>query len=317
MLRRNALLVSFFCCLWGTEAQAKDTRICNDVSVLQKANAQVQAEGQLADPGATRGVVTSLSQRLKRVRAYNLPAGVTSKSDALGKVSTALDQVVARPEAEALFLANLLSLRTDLELITVIFGCDYIVSTGGGPDTKPLAIRHIPAAGQEEEGGVGSARNPIVLGGGSLGFLAVVAAILARLGFRGRAKREVCNTPVLVSIEKGCTKTRIVDINRNGMKIEAAPIHMQDDCVDLYFCGHRRRGKIRWKNEYFAGILFQKRIPQAAVADVIEKSQSSMENSGLERNAPPCYHDDCHRSCSKHCASAMSERMEKEQDLTD
>lgn len=312
MLRRNALLVSFFCCLWNTEVQAKDTRICNDVSVLQKANAQVQAEGQLADPRATRGVITSLSQRLKRVRAYNLPAGVTSKSDALGKVSTALDQAVARPDAEALFLANLLSLRTDLELITVIFGCDYIVSTEGGPDTKPLAIRHIPAAGQEDEGGVGTVRDPIVLGGGSLGFLAVVAAILARLGFRGRAKREVCNTPVLVSIEKGCTKTRIVDINRNGMKIEAAPIHMQDDCVDLYFCGHRRRGKIRWKNEYFAGILFQKRLPQAAVTDVVEKSQTLMENSGIEKNSPPCYRPGCEKECVKHCPSAMSERAARD-----
>jgi hypothetical protein len=308
MLRRNALLVSFFCCLWGTEAQAKDTRICNDVSVLQKANAQVQAEGQLADPGATRGVVTSLSQRLKRVRAYNLPEGVSSKSDALGKVSTSLDQAVARSDAEALFLANLLSLRTDLELLTVIFGCDFIASTGGGSDTKPLAIRHVPSAGQEEKGGIGTVRDPIVLGGGSLGLLAVIAAILARLGLRGRAKREVCNTPVLVSIDKGCTKTRIVDINRNGMKIEAAPIHLQDDCVDIYFCGHRRRGKIRWKNEYFAGILFQKRLPQAAVADVVEKSQTLMENSGIEKNSPACYGTGCDKECAKYCPSAMSVR---------
>lgn len=278
---------------------------------------RLHAANQQVDHAATKQLMVSLSQQIKRVRDLNVPAGVVRPSDALSMISSALDRASAQSGPEARLAADLSSLRTDLDLLTIVFGCEFIATTEvAGNDTKPLAIRHLPDEEQAGEKGQ-TLKNPIVLSGGALGFLALLAAVLARLGLRGRAKREMCNTPVLVSVKNGCTKTRIVDINRNGMKIEAAPIHKQDACVDLYFCGHMRRGKIRWKNGYFAGILFQKRIPQAAVLDVVERSQSSMKNSGLVGNAPPCYHDDCHHSCSKYCASAMSERMEKVQDLTD
>ena len=264
------------------------------------------------DPAATKLLVSSLSQRIKRVRELNLPTGVVSRSDALGMISSALDRAAAQSDTAERLAANLLSLRTDLELLTVVFGCEFVASSEvAGNDTKPLAIRHLHGA-EPTGDGKRTLRDPIVLSSGALGILAVMTAILARLGLRGRAKREVCNTPVLVSVKNGCTKTRIVDVNRNGMKIEAAPIHVQDECVELYFCGQNRRGKIRWKNEYFAGIQFQKRISQAAVAAVVEKIQSSMENSDLEKNVMPCYRVGCDHGCSKYCPSAMTERLEKE-----
>ena len=311
MQRRHAFLVSFLCSFWVSDTLANDTRICRDVSELQAAYMRFQDANHVADPAATKLLMSTLSQRIKRVRDFNVPTGVVSQSDALGVISNALDRAVAQSSTGAVLVANLSSLRTDLELLTIVFGCEFVTSSDAGGETKPLAIRKKPGAEQADVG-MPALSDPMVLGGGALGLLAVMAAILARLSLRGRAKREVCNTPVLVNIKNGCTKTRIVDINRNGMKIEAAPIHVQDECVELYFCGHSRRGKIRWKNEYFAGIQFQKRISQASVAVVVEKSKSSMENSFLDKNVMPCYRVGCHHRCSKYCASAMTERLEKE-----
>lgn len=289
-------------------------RICKDVSALQEASMLHQTASPLGDPAATKKLISSLSQQIKRVRALNMPTGVVSQSDALGMISAALDRAVAQSGSSERLVASLTSLRTDLEMLTIIFGCEFVASTEvAGRDTKPLAMRRPPDENKANEG-IQALKNPIVLSGSTLGLLVVLAAILARLGLRGRAKREVCNTPVLVNLKNGCTKTRIVDINRNGVKIEAAPIHLQDACVDLYFCGYKRRGKIRWKNGYFTGIEFQKRISQTEVFDVVEKSQTSMENSGIEENAMPFYRVDCHHDCGKYCPSAMTERVEKEQD---
>ncbi|WP_146183995.1 hypothetical protein [Aliiroseovarius pelagivivens] len=264
----------------------------------------------MADPAATKLLMSTLSQRIKRVRDFNVPTGVVSQSDALGVISNALDRAVAQSRTGAVLVANLSSLRTDLELLTIVFGCEFVTSSDVGGETKPLAIRKKPGAEQADVG-MPALSDPMVLGGGALGLLAVMAAILARLALHGRGKREVCNTPVLVSINDRCTMTRIVDINRNGMKIEAASIHEQDDWVDLYFCGHNCRGKIKWKNEYFAGVRFQKRISPTAVTDILEKSQSSLEESGLGMNATPCFSLGCHEGCGKHCPSAMTERTVK------
>ncbi|NDW52354.1 hypothetical protein [Aliiroseovarius sp. PrR006] len=313
MQRRFAFLVSLFCGLWISKALANDVQICRDVVKLQVAYSQTQGAPHFVDAVATKRLISSLSQHIKRVRDFNMPVGVVSPSDALGAIAAALDRAVAQSGNDAQLASHLSSLREELELLTVVFGCEFVPSTEvAGSQRKPLVLRHLPSEGQAgERGGAG---DPIVLSGGVLGFLTLLAALLARIGLRGRAKREVCNTPVLVSIKSGCTITRIVDINRNGMKIEAAPIHTQDACVDLYFCGHACRGKIRWKNEYFAGIQFKKRIPQATVADVVERSQSTMEGSGLEKNTIPCYRSGCHEGCGKYCPSAMAERAFKEHD---
>jgi len=187
-----------------------------------------------------------------------------------------------------------------------MLGCDTTVALTAPLDTavsdpvRPTSIGPLSSIREIATFSVGFL---ILLGFGGFCLLFVAN----RLVLGRRSPRKICRTPMLISYGDQCTVTHIVDINRQGMKIEAAQKQVENPWFDLHFCGHKIQGKIAWRNKYYARIKFRTRISNEVLNDVIEKSGSPLGDSGLAKNATPCFSVGCHTSCPRHLPTAISE----------
>ncbi|WP_371168902.1 hypothetical protein [Aliiroseovarius sp. 2305UL8-7] len=290
---------------------ANDAQLCGSISKVRLDQQRLASADTLADPYETMAHVALVSAHLRRINRSNV-----GSSDALFPVISALDRVTGRPQLDNAMVAanlrhNLPAILGDLDRIAPLFGCRTDKQAIVGGTAKPLAVSDT-LTGQAVDRL--KRASPVVIGASVAVVLALIigAGLAFHWGLRDRTTRLVCRTPLLMSRGAQCTITNILDINRSGMKVEVAPEHAERMWFDLFFCGHNTRGQVKWTNAYFAGIQFKSKISPQMLKDVIAKSRTTLEDSGLASNVTPCFSHGCHETCPRHQATAISEGQHKD-----
>ncbi len=96
-----------------------------------------------------------------------------------------------------------------------------------------------------------------------LGGLFVLGLILYMLqrrskGFKARQKRRILNTPVRMRLNNTDSLILLVDISRNGVKVQHNGTLDMQKKVNLHINGQWHSGHIIWRNDSFAGVKFKK-----------------------------------------------------------
>ncbi|MCK0143830.1 hypothetical protein [Aliiroseovarius sp. F20344] len=293
----------------GTPAFANSTEICNSIAVLKRVEQRITSEIGFTDQLAALSSMKKLSARLKLVKQTNnsyvdrptfsnLSSAVVSLDRTLVNVNTMVPSAIQ----------DLTDLVQDLQKLEPVFGCSEIRRVDTQERVISLSSMDRP---REKVSSIISGDTSITLGVSMLALMALIclSAVIVRWSFAERAARLVCRTPLLLVQNGNCSMSNILDINRSGMKVEAAPEHVERNHVELYFCGHKTSGQVRWKNSYFAGIQFNRKISPQVLKDVVDKSGASLEESGLQSNAKTCFSVDCHKTCPQHNVTEISRQL--------
>lgn len=308
---KHFVIVILLCC-WVTALAAPSfasTSICGDIFFLktvQKQSAQTQA---IPNPHATLQAANRLLAKFSALESQVANPALDHASHSLLRMLAKLDRLVASspPNPEIIAPSAYLDLSgalTALTQIENIFGCDKLRAIFTDVPSNS------PQSGDGELMAVVGSLTAMAVPYALLPFFAISIAIVAAFIYKStrREDRKICRTSLLIVYGKQCTVSHIVDIGRNGMKIEASKKEVENPLVDLYFCGHSVQGKIAWRNKFYVGIRFKTKISRQMLDDVIDKSHKGLADSNLNKKATPCFHYGCHINCAHHLPTAISEK---------
>ncbi|SHE65268.1 PilZ domain-containing protein [Ruegeria intermedia] len=290
------------------QADHGPSAICAQVSELEVLADQAEAAGRPSDPATTAAKLADLHGKLQETTDLTtLPSAISARNSLKGLVAQ------GREGDDPLFAQQvtqvLLDHRAFFEAIRASFDCDTVVVQTSGGDSeaaKPETAKAGPPLAPETPEGE---HRPLVYNA-SLVFLSLVLlAFLRRSQEQRRAVRHICHTPAIMQSRNRCTKTYIVDISDSGMRVEAPAEGAERDEIDLFFCGRRLRGRIMWRNTYFAGVQLGKSISERLVNEVVAATVTKSESAQVPTRALPCHTPDCHRSCRLHHPTALSMRQ--------
>jgi len=290
------------------QADHGPSAICAQVSELEALAEQAEASDRSSDPTTTAAKLVDLHGKLPDVTdLVTLPSAIAARNSLRGLVAQ------GREDHDALFAQRVTQVLLDHQAyfaaIKASFDCDAVVvqaSGGDSEDAKPETARAgTPLAPKTPEG----EHRPLIYNI-SLVFLSLVLlTLLRRSQEQRRSVRHICHTPTIMQSRNRCTKTYIVDISDGGMRIEAPAEGNEGDDIDLFFCGRRLRGRIMWRNTYFAGVQLGKSIDERLVHEVVAATVTKSESAQVPAHTLPCHTPDCHRSCRLHHPTALSMRQ--------
>lgn len=91
-------------------------------------------------------------------------------------------------------------------------------------------------------------------------------------GFKARQKRRILNSPVRVRIGKQDVAMMLVDISRNGVKVQHGGALGGEKKVNLYINRQWHAGHIIWSNDTFAGVQFKKPMKAQTFNTVVQET---------------------------------------------
>lgn len=130
-----------------------------------------------------------------------------------------------------------------------------------------------------QSNGVGLARGALMDGGTTLFSLIMLGIALIALGFylRRRAKnrtvreaRSLLHKPVQVRFGTDQAEMFVVDISMNGFKLEHSGRILHEGKVQVELEGIWHAGHVRWQNDFFAGVKFNKPINSETLSAVVQ-----------------------------------------------
>jgi hypothetical protein len=310
--RAAGILLACYSTVFGTSAFAGESVICDSTFQLRKIHQQSSLTQSISSPLEVITILNRFTTDLKIFSARNSNSAMGRLSDDLSGMVAELGNVtgVQHQDFDAIgssLFRNLSDHMANLNLVEGIFGCAKAeLSLAEFKTPNARYVNRISVELPSKISGVSAiaaSYSVIAI------FLFLISIFVAfRLNRRRQDVRKFCRTSMLIVYGNQCTVTHIIDMNRSGMKIEAAQKDVEKVWVDLYFCGHKVQGKIIWRNTYFAGIKFKTRVDQQTLDDVMEKSRKPLGESGLEKNATPCFSIGCHTNCPRHLPTAISEK---------
>jgi len=152
-----------------------------------------------------------------------------------------------------------------------------------GEETVNLEAKNPGSAGGAVTGGqsngVGFARGALMDGSTALFSLIVLGIALIAIGFylRRRAKnrkvreaRRLLHKPVQVRFGAEQAEMFVVDISMNGFKVEHSGRILHEGKVQVELEGVWHAGHVRWQNDFFAGVKFNKPIDSETLSAVVK-----------------------------------------------
>ena len=86
---------------------------------------------------------------------------------------------------------------------------------------------------------------------------------------RAREYRRIINRPAAVTLNKKTSDMIIIDITRNGFKIEHDGQIEKAQTLKVQLNGKWHVGQIKWHNNFYAGVRFKKPIAEKSFRDII------------------------------------------------
>lgn len=307
---KGALIAS--CCFaLGTPAAPETTVICDNTFNLKRTHQLSYQSQSIPNSSKTISTLAALAAELETYEYMTSNSAFASLSAELSNLAANLANIerIEHENSDAIGVTLFHGISQNmhsLNRIESLFGC----RSTEFPDSKLKASDLRSGNIQLTYFGFNSNELPELSAGLAFLTTAVFLAILAVGIFLKLGRQEVrriCRTSLLIVNGDQCTVTHIVDINQSGMKVEASQVTTVSEWMDLYFCGYKFEGKIVWRNTYYAGVKFRTKPSRNLCNDVIQKSHKSLEESGLEENAPSCFSIGCHLNCPHHRPTALSE----------
>ncbi|MEP2531753.1 hypothetical protein [Shimia sp.] len=282
--------------------------ICKTTLALKHTYQQATPTRTISNAPETISKLATLTSQLGAVETLNAtPTLQRINHDISGLTNTIKTEITEPVQGNSAVGARLYQhlshhMQT-LDQVTRIFGCADVATLPPGPTrsatsaaTKPRLVTAVKSAMSN-----------------SVFWLAIIVALMGLVTgiffkCRRREARKMCRTSMLIVYGDQCTVTHIVDMAQGGMKIEASEKVIEQKWADLYFCGHKVRGKMVWRNACYAGIKFKSRVSRETLEDVIRKSNKPLDQSGLETNATPCFSLGCHTNCPRHLPTTFSNK---------
>lgn len=297
--------------LAASAASARVDRICGAVGALTLAYRGSRATQAIPDPSAMIDTLGRLSADLRRDQDLYASPELRRIGQKLTGTATSLRRAERHPRQDsralaAIAFATLADVLDDLARLDDLFGCAPTPQAAAVPDAPP-SLR--------DSGSLSRVWSRIVESASSLGVYAVIFGILSgfvlSVGllrfFRRQNVRHLCSIPLHIVYGEECTVTRIIDISRGGIRVEAtAEKNVENEWVDLNFGGIRIEGKIVWRNQFFAGAKFRNKLSMEALARVLEKNRVSLGDAGIEKTSTPCFYAGCHVNCERHLPTAIA-----------
>ncbi|WP_417586624.1 PilZ domain-containing protein [Pararhodobacter oceanensis] len=295
----------------GSAARADILPICGQVNMLLNAHSDGAPAGAVEDPAAAIRTLGDLAAGLQR----NLVVHATDDLTRIADLFTERAQLLrAEGAGAAVVHDDLTLLHDDLWRMDDHFGCEVIL---------PESETGVAELGKTEHGifeRLASRFNtesfsilPYI--GIALALLLLALLALWRRRFQRSETRHMCNVPLHIVYDELCTITRIIDISRSGIRVEAATNKtVSDDWIEFHFCGMMVRGQVVWRNQYFAGARFEQPLSDEQLAKVLSMNRVSLADAEIEKTAPVCFHPGCHTHCPYHLPTAIalkSARQEK------
>lgn len=298
-------------------AEHDPAAICARVAELESLARQAGATGRSNDPEASLEKLVRFHAEIEALEEIaTIPTVQRAKVDLANLVSD-----LAGPSGAAIASNTAMSRRIGIVLLAhgellgfvkKAFECDAaairfpargseVLSTVRSQSPVPLK----PAATQGEHW-------PIT---GNLFLLALLLLslliVLRNPEQNRRSVRHFCHIPAVMRNSSRCTKTHIVDISEGGMRVEAPQQWDMREEVKLLFCGYVSRGRIVWRNKFFAGIQLDEAISDGMIHEVVAAKSSASLDAAVQRRALPCHSSDCHRRCPKHRPTALSQSQKQ------
>ena len=115
-------------------------------------------------------------------------------------------------------------------------------------------------------------------------FALVIVAFLGLFGLlyyrrkrsRAREHRRIINTAVPISLNKKTANMIMVDITRNGFKVEHAGLIETQKKLRVQLNGRWHSGQIMWRNAHYAGVKFKKPIDEAGFRQIISAPNKTL-----------------------------------------
>lgn len=301
----------------GCLAEHDPAALCTRVAELESLAKQAGATGRSNDPETT---LERLVRFHAEIEAFEELATIPTVQRAKADLENLIPDLAGLSGA-AIAFNTAMSRRIDIvllahgELIGFVkkaFECDAaairfpargseFLSTDRSQSPDPLK----PAAAQREHWPITEILFLLAL------LLLLLLIVLRNPEQNRRSVRHFCHLPAVMRNSSRCTKTHIVDISEGGMRVEAPQEGVLREEVKLFFCGHVSRGRIVWRNKYFAGIQLDKAISDRMIHEVVAAKGSASLGAAVQRRALPCHSSDCHRRCPKHHPTALSQNQKQ------
>lgn len=314
-MKHQLCAVLTMCMIWIAQpGQAETDQICGNIRQLRDIHKSANASHTISDPTRAIELLAQLSFALSVAPETTVLAQSSSIGARLSLLASRMQGDLEADPANARIRGGraydqVTSALRNLTVVVDLLGCDLppLLDPNQpeiGPTTQPTAQPqgHADSLVSQLSTKISANISYIIL-------LVVVASTLA-IGFiifkmRWREPRKMCRTFMLIEFGDKCTVSHIVEISRGGMQIEVPEEDVGEDWITLSFCGYRIQAKIIWRNAFFAGVKFKKRVDKKVIQDVLDKSLEALENSGLEQNVSSCFSVGCHVNCEKHCPTAI------------
>ncbi|MCA0908532.1 PilZ domain-containing protein [Ruegeria marisrubri] len=289
--------------------------ICARIAELESLAKQVSATGRSNDPEAT---LDKLVRFHAEIEAFEELATIPTIQRAKVELANLLSDL-AGPSGAAIASNTAMSRRVDIALLA---HGEFLGFVRKVLECDAAAIR-LPARGSEVLSKVRSQSPPPLKPAapqrehwpitGNLFLLALLLLslliVLRNPEQNRRSVRHYCHIPAVMRNSSRCTKTHIVDISEGGMRVEAPQEADLREDVKLFFCGYVSRGRIVWRNKYFAGVQLDEAISDGMIHEVVAAESSASLGAAVQRRALPCHSPDCHRRCPKHRPTALTQNQ--------
>lgn len=294
--------------LWAIASQGfADTQTaCGDIYRLRLVHSKAMNTHTVSNPDYAQDMLKRLFAELDEMILTNRN-GV--EGNANGSLKGILDHVQSATRARGTngrdVFQNLNGIMDDLSAMDRMIGCEHVarLEMTGAPPRKLRGDR-IPS--DRDSAGSELSATSVSLSAGALMMLFIAAAGGFHLRKRDRRVRIVCNTPALLRKGKYCTVTHILDINRSGVKVEIASDLAERSWVEIYSSGHRFRGQVVWKNQFFAGVQLKSKISQKTVDDIIARTRMPVVASDLLSAGAGCFAENCQFECPHHHPTSLT-----------
>jgi len=292
-------------------ASADVNQICPRISNLQYVYGQSRHAASVDDPWPVIVTLGNLAADIRHSLTIYATAELTRIGDEFSASARALRRAADPESSESATLgARTFTAVSDaqaaLAFLDTHFGCAAVLRYVDPVEQRPSTVG---------SGVFGRHWSQIVETAGVIqayiwvfaALLALVVAAYVHRGMRRKNPRHMCSIPVLVVYGDTCTVTKMIDISRGGIRIEAAAEKKIDHAwVDLHFCGLKVAGQIQWRNKFYAGVEFRERLSDAVLTKVLGQNRVPIAESHIEETSPPCFAVGCHLNCSRHLQTAIA-----------
>jgi hypothetical protein len=314
ILKASCMLLACYFTVLGTTAASETSVICDSTFQLKSILQRSGPKQSISNPLETITILKRIAAELETISGNN-PNSILARlqndfSGIVGKYENVTGKQYQDFDATGSVLFRVLAKHIGgLNRAENIFECKKAMTL-----TDQLVALNSSYARRKSAGWWSkiSRVSAITASFSVLPILALLTYLIAshHLKHRRRNIRKICCTSMIISYGNQCSFTRIFDMSRYGMKIEVSQIHKKNVWNDLYFCGHKIKGKIVWQNTHFAGIKFKTKVSQQALDDVIEHSHKPFAETGLMMPAKPCFHAGCHLNCPLYIPTIISEEAD-------